>query len=673
MEKRGFTCTTGLRAEGPPKTPLTPGSNHPTTPPSPIVQRVQHSPVSPTSATPPASLPTGGSPPLPPPKPKKSIFRARNIYVVLFLSALGYGGAIWYSFHSDNFHDFFTEYVPGSKLCVHAVQDYQYTQRYPGSPVNKAGKTSDLARKGPHISALQANRPEVIEKKKEYEKKEKEEAKKKGEQSKKGKGKGKSEEEQKGPTLNLVPKTETPPQTSEAAKKEVQKEPPAKRDPQGAAPQADTKLATDAKPSPKDLEGESKPPAPSEPKTTAPISAPVPSAAKQEPPTPLLESDSESTASYLPGLQHLQIALLDISPNDPVLEKVTTALNDLISTINSQPTYDATSGHLYEFLKSSIADLNAHLPTLLSQTRADAESQLKSQAEYFASLHQELKAAMLQELNVTVNEWMAAFDRERDLLQERYNERLTEELAKQGQVNDQRLENELLEQAIALRRRWLREIQSQVETERGGRLGKLAALEKSLGELTSLHSDSLTVYSKGERAKKTAVAVQALKDAALNRGGGFVTELSALKSISNGDELVRAIIASIDPEAYSKGIVSQADLASRFQSLSVELRKIALLPPDAGVAGHAASWMFSKLMFRQKGYVKGDDVDSRLARVEALLEGGQLEDATREVNSFAGWGRELSRDWLRDARRRLEVVQAIDVTPASRIIWANDV
>jgi mitofilin len=261
------------------------------------------------------------------------------------------------------------------------------------------------------------------------------------------------------------------------------------------------------------------------------------------------------------------------------------------------------------------------------------------------------------------NEWMTAFDRERDLLQERYNERLSEELKKQGDVNDQRLENELLEQAIALRRRWLREIQSQVENERGGRLGKLAALEKSLGELTSLHSDSLSVYSKGEKAKKTAVAVQALKDAALNRGGGFTTELSALKSISNNDELVRAVISSIDPEAYSKGIVSQADLASRFQSLSIELRKIALLPPDAGVAGHAASWVLSKLMFRQKGYVKGDDVDSRLARVETLLEGGQLEDATREVNSFAGWGRELSRDWLRDARKRLEVVQAIDVTP----------
>ena len=145
-------------------------------------------------------------------------------------------------------------------------------------------------------------------------------------------------------------------------------------------------------------------------------------------------------------------------------------------------------------------------------------------------------------------------------------------------------------------------------------------------------------------------------------------ELAALKTLSNNDELVRAVIASIDPEAYSKGIVTQADLASRFQDLSTELRKISLLPPDAGVAGHASSWLFSKIMFRQRGYVKGDDMDSRLARVEALLEGGELEEATREVNSLTGWGRELSRDWLRDARKRLEVLQAIDVIPWLRFM-----
>jgi mitofilin len=256
---------------------------------------------------------------------------------------------------------------------------------------------------------------------------------------------------------------------------------------------------------------------------------------------------------------------------------------------------------------------------------------------------------------------MTAFDRERDILQQRYDERLAEELNRQEKVNDQRLENELLEQAISLRRRWLREIQTQVETERGGRLGQLASLQKALGELSILQHDSYAIFSKSEKAKKTAIAVQALKDAALNRGGGFTAELAALKTLSHNDELVRSLIATIDPDAYSNGIATQDYLASRFQNLSTELRKIALLPPDAGVAGHASSWLLSKILFRRKGYVRGDDVESRLARVEALLESGKLEDATREVNSFDEWGRELSRDWLREARKRLEVVQAIDV------------
>ena len=214
----------------------------------------------------------------------------------------------------------------------------------------------------------------------------------------------------------------------------------------------------------------------------------------------------------------------------------------------------------------------------------------------------------------------------------------------------------------------MREIQSQVEMERGGRLGKLAALEKALMELTGLHADSAAVFSKSEKAKKTAIAVQALRDTALNRGGGFTNELATLKSLSNGDDLVRAVIGSIDPEAYSKGVISPAELASRFQNLAMELRKISLLPEDAGVAGHAASWLLSHIMFRHRGYVKGDDVESRLARVEALLEAGRLEDATREMNSFNEWGRALSRDWLKEARKRLEVVQAVEVDSLS-VLW----
>ena len=649
---------------------MTPGTSHQTTPP-PIVPKVPHSPISPTYSAP--SLSSSTIPPLPPPprsipKPRRRILRPRNIFAILLLSSIAYGGAVWYSFQSDNFHDFFTEYVPGSTTCVHAIQDYQYKRRYPGtSPTRIGDRMSDLARKGPHISALHANRPEVIEKKKEDEKREQEEAKKKNEESQQRKGKGKSEQGQKELTIQLYPKTETPPQTSDKAKKTIEKEPLVKRDPVGAALQADSGSATksrsistpDAKTVTKGISASGAEARDAETPSLGPIEGEKPPAkspvAKESTAEPTTEQSTSSPA-------RLKIDLIDISPNDASLEKLTIALNDLIKSFNSTPTYDATSAPLYEFLKSSVEELNSRLPEIISTIRAQADSQIQSQAKYFTQLHQDLQAAVLSERNAMAKEWMTAFDKEREILQQRYNERLAEELKQQGQVNDQKLENELLEQAIALRRRWMRELQSQVEMERGGRLGKLANLEKALGELTGLHQDSHNIFSKEEKAKKTAIAVQALKDAALNRGGGFIPELAALKSLSNNDDLVRAVITSIDPEAYSKGIATQADLASRFQNLSIELRKIALLPPDAGVAGHAASWLLSKVMFRPRGYVRGDDVNSRLARIEALLESGQLEDAAREMNRFSGWGRELSRDWLRDARKRLEVIQAIDVS-----------
>lgn len=548
-----------------------------------------------------------------------------------------YGGAVWYSFKSDNFHDFFTEYIPGSTQVIHAIEDYQFNQRYPGtSPANKGDKTSDLGRKGPHISATEANHSAEVEKKNVDVTKEKEEPKRKNEERKPGDGKSNEEEGKKGPTIQ-VSKTSSPPRSSEQVKEGTEKESPVRQDVRGA-----TSLTSEETHDAMTKKSE-----------------PQPTFTKEMP-----ESSPQSELKPAePVAPRPKIGLLDISPNDATLEKIISALNDLIKSFNATPASDSSSAPLYEFLKSSIDELNTRLPEIISNTRTEADALVKAQAQHFAQLHQELKAAVLQERNVIAKEWMATFDREREILQERYNDRLTEELKKQGEVNGQRLETELLEQAIALRRRWMREIQSQVETERGGRLGKLANLEKALSELSVLHIDSHNVYSRNEKTKKTAIVVQAFKDAALNRGGGFIAELNALKALSKNDELVRAVVASIDPEACSKGVVSQADLATRFQDLSNELRKIALLPPDAGFAGHAASWLLSKIMFRQKGYVRGDDVDSRLARVEALLEGGQLEDATREVNSFDGWGRELSRDWLREARKRLEVVQAIDVIP----------
>lgn len=45
-----------------------------------------------------------------------------------------------------------------------------------------------------------------------------------------------------------------------------------------------------------------------------------------------------------------------------------------------------------------------------------------------------------------------------------------------------------------------------------------------------------------------------------------------------------------------------------------------------------------------------------------LLEEGDLDNAAREMTSLKGWAARLSSDWLSEARKVLEVRQALDVS-----------
>src|SRR5436190_12583739 len=60
-----------------------------------------------------------------PTRPPRRVFSARNFVALLVSGMLVYAGAVWYSFKSDNFHDFFTEYIPGSERVISAIQDYE--------------------------------------------------------------------------------------------------------------------------------------------------------------------------------------------------------------------------------------------------------------------------------------------------------------------------------------------------------------------------------------------------------------------------------------------------------------------------------------------------------------------------------------------------------------------
>lgn len=83
---------------------------------------------------------------------------------------------------------------------------------------------------------------------------------------------------------------------------------------------------------------------------------------------------------------------------------------------------------------------------------------------------------------------------------------------------------------------------------------------------------------------------------------------------------------------------------------------------DVGVLSHMASAALSwALLLRPKGPVEGDDVGSVLSRAEDRLARKDLDGAAREVNALKGWAGVLAQDWLREARKRLEVEQVIQV------------
>ncbi|KAF2440421.1 hypothetical protein P171DRAFT_100580 [Karstenula rhodostoma CBS 690.94] len=157
-----------------------PSSDVPRAPPAPETAASRSAPVVQPATLPPTGPGTASvaTDPKSAPKPKRKRRLGRFLFYTLLLSALGYGGGVWYSLVSDNFHDFFTEYVPYGEDAVSYFEEREFRKRFPGragqprlhpqvtgeSKVTIPGNSgltsrlatensSDLAVKGPHVSA----------------------------------------------------------------------------------------------------------------------------------------------------------------------------------------------------------------------------------------------------------------------------------------------------------------------------------------------------------------------------------------------------------------------------------------------------------------------------------------------------------------------------------------
>ncbi|KAI8938688.1 MICOS complex subunit mic60 [Plenodomus lindquistii] len=520
------------------------------------------------------------------PKKKRKVFRKLLLWLTI-LSGLGYAGGVWYSLVSDNFHDFFTEYVPFGEDAVAYFEEREFRRRFPGRAgeprlhpqisgenkitiPGKSGLTArvsegaDLATKGPHVSAVADN--------------------------------------------NRASTAGQPPKVASDT-------PPAK-----AAP---AKQVAEPKPVEKEV---------------------------------IKEAQPEKSIAQL---DHLSVP----SATEPVVQDVVKIVNDIITVINADKAHDGRYNSALDKAKSELAKVVSDINTMKESVQKKAEEQIKNAHEEFEGAAKELVQRLDHQMQEQEAHWKEEYENERERLSRTYHEKVQAELEAAHKVYEQKLKNQLLEQNIHLQKNFTANVRDRVEAERDGRLGKLNELSSSVHELEKLTAEWNEVVDANLKTQHLVVAVEAVKSALETQiiPKPFVSELAALKEIAADDPVVSAAIASINPAAYQRGIPSSALLIDRFRRVASEVRKAALLPEDAGVASHIASLAMSKVLFKKSGLAVGGDVEAVLARTEILLEEGDLDAAAREMNGLQGWAKVLSKDWLSECRRVLEVRQALDV------------
>ncbi|KAH8734802.1 formation of crista junctions protein 1 [Ilyonectria robusta] len=530
------------------------------------------------------------TPPTPPPKKKGFFRRLRNfVYTLILLGVVGFAGGVWYSRISDNFHDFFTQYVPFGEQAVLYLEEKEFKKKFPNTPHSSSkARDADAAVKIPAQS---------------------------------------------GASWRVAD------QTRRSSAGPTHQEPKPEKAPKPAA----------RKPKPAEAA-----PAPVAVVEKAPA-APAPQ------PEPAFKAPEVNEPSKCPPLKPIDLLSL-ADAREPVIQDLVHMVNDLILVINADGAHGRYSSSVNK-AKNEVTKVGGKLKAMKGELEKKAARQVRDKIDEFDKAATDLIDRVEASMVTQEMQWRKDFEDEMKKVRENYEDRVKTLLEREQKLNEQKLQNQLLEQAVALKKDFVKEVQEHVEKERESRLGKLNDLSAAVAGLEKLTTGWNEVVDSNLQTQQLHVAVEAvrasLEDSQHPRP--FIKELVALREIAADDPVVNAAIASVNPTAYQRGVPTSSQLIDRFRRVANEVRKASLLPDEAGVASHASSWVLSHVMFKKQGLADGDDVESILTRTQTYLEEGDLDSAAREMTGLDGWAKTLSKDWLGEVRKVLEVQQALDV------------
>lgn len=151
-----------------------------------------------------------------------------------------------------------------------------------------------------------------------------------------------------------------------------------------------------------------------------------------------------------------------------------------------------------------------------------------------------------------------------------------------------------------------------------------------------------------------AIALAGLKTA-IDRGGPFLSELDALRSVSPDDPAV----ATLTPLA-SAGVPSRSDLSREFSQTAEDI--LAVVNQTAAGEGWTDRLLASArslVKIRPVGNVEGDTPEAIVARVENKLQNGDLKGAALEWELLPGDAKQASSAFSTKLKNRIEAEESV--------------
>ncbi|MCY1320430.1 hypothetical protein D9M69_57840 [compost metagenome] len=157
-----------------------------------------------------------------------------------------------------------------------------------------------------------------------------------------------------------------------------------------------------------------------------------------------------------------------------------------------------------------------------------------------------------------------------------------------------------------------------------------------------------------------AVAVTALKSA-IDRGGPFLAELDALRSIAPDEQAVAALAQ--DAQA---GVPTRSDLRREFPKTADAMLDALNQPdPNEGIFDRLVSSAMSGIRVRPVGSVEGETPEAVIARIEDKLNNGDLKGAALEWDGLPDAAKPAGEAFKAKLDQRLRVEAAIDAAVAA--------